>query len=538
MARARKLPDHVQRAIRSGPVPKLRDWRKLPGANLTRAERVMTFAERYLKVPNGKLVGSPLKLDVFQEAFIYSVFDNPAGTRRAFSSRARKNGKTAEIAVILLAFLCGPEAVQNAELASGALSRDQAATVFKYARLMAEASPQISPLIRVIPSSKVLIGLPMNVTYRALSADGKTNHGGNFLLAILDESGQVKGPHDDFIEAVLTSQGSHDNPLLIVISTQAASDADWLSIQLDHAEAAGDPKTVSHVYTADESLEFDDPKAWQQANPAMGLFFNKQELVDGAAKAKDMPTFANTFEWLHLNRRVSAHAPFVSQHVWKANGSKPLPLSQCVRVVGGLDLSAARDLTALVLIGLDEESHQHIHTYAWTPEQGLHDRSKTDRQPYDVWVRQGFLRTTASATVDYDFVAAEMMEILADVENLETIGFDRWRMDLFKRALERQGGSSLLEKLQPIGQGFKDQSICLDALEATLLNHRASHGMHPVLTMCAANAVVERDPAGSRKFAKHKATGRIDAMAALAGAAGTLGLYESQPEPDYGLIVL
>lgn len=538
MAKARKLPDHVLRAIKSGPVPVLRDWRKLPANKLTRAEKIMAFAERYLKVPNGKLVGSPLKLDTFQEAFICSVFDNPHTTRRAFSSRARKNGKTAEIAIILLAFLCGPEAVQNAELCSGALSRDQAATVFKYARLMAEASPQIAPLIRVIPSSKVLVGLPMNVTYRALSADGKTNHGGNYLLAILDESGQVKGPHDDFIEAVLTSQGSHEDPLLIVISTQAASDADWLSIQLDHAERAQDPKTVSHVYTADESLEFDDPIAWQQANPAMGLFFNTQELIDGAKKAKDMPTFANSFEWLHLNRRVSAHSPFVSLHVWKANGGAPKPLSECARVVGSLDLSAARDLTAFVLIGVDEDQNQHVHTYCWTPQQGLYERCKTDRQPYDMWVREGFLRTTPSATVDYDFVAAEIMEILSEVENLEAIGFDRWRIDLFKKALERQGGAALMDKLVPVGQGFKDQSICLDALEATLLNHRAHHGMHPVLTMCAANAIVEKDPAGSRKFAKQKATGRIDAMAALAGAAGVIGLHTVEGPKTYGMLIL
>jgi HK97 family phage portal protein len=38
------------------------------------------------------------------------------------------------------------------------------------------------------------------------------------------------------------------------------------------------------------------------------------------------------------------------------------------------------------------------------------------------------------------------------------------------------------------------------------------HGNHPVLAMCAANAVVVKDPAESRKFTKGKATGRIDGM--------------------------
>lgn len=529
----------MARAIRSGPIPVIREWRDLAASELTRAEKVMRFAEKYLRVPNGKLVGSPVKLDIFQEAFIYSVFDNPAGTRRAYSSRARKNGKTAEIAIILLAFLCGPEAVQNAELCSGALSRDQAATVFKYARLMAESSPEISPLIKVIPSTKILIGLPRNVSYRALSADGKTNHGGNYLLAILDESGQVRGPHDDFIEAVLTSQGSHDNPLLIVISTQAATDADWLSIQLDHAELAQDPTTVSHVYTADVALEADDPIAWQQANPAMGLFFNTQELIDGSKKAIDMPSFANTFEWLHLNRRVTATSPFVSIGVWKTAGLPPKQLKDCLRVAGGLDLSASKDLTACVFVGIDSDGRRNVWPIVWTPEVGLADRAKTDRQPYELWVKQGFMKTTPGATVDYDFVARDILDFLADQEIpagvLETIAFDRWRIDLFKKAVERLGGDI---PLSPMGQGFKDASLCLDVLESDLLNERVNHGMHPVLTMCAANAVVTKDPAGGRKFDKAKATGRIDVMQALAMADGALGMEMKQIQPEYNIFIL
>jgi phage terminase large subunit-like protein len=49
------------------------------------------------------------------------------------------------------------------------------------------------------------------------------------------------------------------------------------------------------------------------------------------------------------------------------------------------------------------------------------------------------------------------------------------------------------------------------------------HGGHPVLTMCAANAVVTKDAAGNRKMDKHKATGRIDGMVALAMALGVAG---------------
>ena len=69
-------------------------------------------------------------------------------------------------------------------------------------------------------------------------------------------------------------------------------------------------------------------------------------------------------------------------------------------------------------------------------------------------------------------------------------------------------------------------SPALDALEAELLNGRMAHGNHPVLTMCAANAVIERDPAGNRKLTKAKSTGRIVGLQALAMAMGAASTSE------------
>ncbi len=74
-------------------------------AVLTRGERICAFIERYLIVPEGDLIGQPIKLEPFQRRFILEIYDNPAGTRRAFLSIARKNSKTATIACILLAHI-------------------------------------------------------------------------------------------------------------------------------------------------------------------------------------------------------------------------------------------------------------------------------------------------------------------------------------------------------------------------------------------------------------------------------------------------
>lgn len=160
---------------------------------LTRGEKVIAFIEKYCRAPEGAHVGKPLKLLPFQRDFILAIYDNPHKTRRAYLSIARKNGKTALIAGIVLAHLCGPEAKLNSQIVSGALSRDQAGIVFNLAAKMVQLSPELNPLVRIVPSSKRLIGLARNVEYRALAADGQTSHGLSPVLAILDEIGQVRG---------------------------------------------------------------------------------------------------------------------------------------------------------------------------------------------------------------------------------------------------------------------------------------------------------------------------------------------------------
>jgi phage terminase large subunit-like protein len=480
---------------------------------MTRAARIIEFIERYCVTPEGASVGQPLVLAEFQKDFIRDVYDNPAGTRRAILGCARKNGKSGLIAGLLLAHLVGPEAKQNSQIVSGAMSRDQAALVFNLACKMVQQSPKLAPLVKIIPSGKRLIGLPLNVEYKALAADGKTAHGLSPVLAILDEIGQVRGPQSDFIDAITTSQGAHAEPLLIAISTQAASDQDLFSQWLDDARQSNDPRIVCHLYAAPEGCDLMDESAWRAANPALGLFRSLDDLREQMAQAQRMPSMENSARNLLLNQRVSTVSPFISPDVWKSCAGPVLPFDGPVWC--GIDLSARLDLTAMVIVGQVDDVW-HVQAHFWTPEQGLADRARRDRAPYDVWARQGLLRTTPGASVDYEHVATDIAEILADLD-VQAISFDRWRIDLLKKEFDRLGVDLPLVEW---GQGYKDMAPALDALEAELLNGRIAHGGNPLLTWCAANAVVTKDPTGARKLDKAKATGRIDGLQALAMAMG------------------
>lgn len=473
----------------------------------------MRFVEKFLRVPEGKFVGLPIRLAKFQEYFFYAVFDNPYTTRRAYLSKARKNAKTSTIALILLCYLIGPEAMQNSQIVSGALSRDQAGLVYKLANKILNQSPDLLKLVHDIPSGKRLIGRAKNVEYRALSAEGKTNHGLSPLCAILDEMGQVKGPYDSFIEAIETSQGAYDNPILFVISTQAASDGDWLSIQLDDAETSQDPRVVSHVYAAPEDCELDDRDAWAMANPALGLFLNENELIENAEKAKRMPSFSNTFRNLNLNQRVDVETSFVSRSTWEENGQKPSSL-RGQKVFGGLDLSAVSDLTGLVLVGENGD----VDVHAWLPEEGIAEKSRNDRVPYDVWAKEGILTLTPGRSIKYEWVAKQL-KVIFDIYDVQQLNFDRYNMKFLRPWLENAGFTEKqLEKFNDFGQGFVSMGPALRSLETSLLGRELKHGMNPILTMCMGNCRVETDASGWGKFTKRKSKGRIDLAVCLAMA--------------------
>jgi len=496
---------------------------------VTRADRVMAFIEKYCVTPEGQDVGDPLHLADFQRDFIRDVYDNPHGTRRAILSIARKNGKSGLIAALILAHLVGPEAVPNSQIVSGAMSREQAALMFQLACKMINQSEPLKAIVRIVPSSKRLIGLRVNATFQALAADGKTAQGLSPVLAVLDEVGQVRGPQSDFIDAITTSQGAYDNPLLIAISTQAASDADLFSTWIDDAQTGLDPTIVCHVYSAPTDCDLLDESAWRAANPALGQFRSLADLKSQLEQAQRMPSMANSARNLLLNQRVATDSPFISAEVWKACGALPELLTG--PVYAGLDLSSHKDLTALVLIGRVGDVWQ-VEPHFWTPQKGLRDRAQKDRAPYDMWAEQGLLHTTPGATVDYEFVANDIAAIVGDYD-VQAIAFDRWRIEVLRKEFERIGVSLPLVEH---GQGFKDMAPALDTLEAELLNERVAHGNHPVLTMCAANAIVTKDPSGNRKLDKSKRTGRIDGLQALAMAFGATAKTE-QPVMQFTEVI-
>ena len=238
----------------------------------TRSRRNIKWVEQYCRVPEGKDVGKPLKLRAFQEAALAKIYDNPYGTRRAIISFGRKNAKTTLAACLLLLHLAGPEARPNSRLNSTAQSRDQAAILFSLAARMVRLSPDLSEVVTIRDTAKQLLCPRLGTLYRALSADASTAYGLSPVFIVHDELGQVKGPRSELYDALEQAVGAHENPLSIVISTQAPTDTDLLSLLIDDALAGKDPRVVLVLYAAAPEINPFSVKAIRQACPAYGDF--------------------------------------------------------------------------------------------------------------------------------------------------------------------------------------------------------------------------------------------------------------------------
>jgi phage terminase large subunit-like protein len=379
--------------------------------------------------------------------------------------------------------------------------------------------------------------------YRAVSAEAGTKYGYNPTVVIFDELAQAK--NRELYDALDTSMGARtgegEEPLFIVISTQSKDPQHILSQLIDDGVSMKDPSTVCHLYAVPDDAGdeiFTDKEIWKLANPALGGFRSLSEMKTAAGRAKRMPTFEASFRNLYLNQRVDAKSPLIPRAEWfGCKGDTEIEPDTGLYLA--LDLSGKTDLTTLT--GISDGEKDIVRCWFWKPEDSIDEHEKRDRVPYKTWVKMGVLETTPGRAVQYDWVAERILKINQDYEILG-IAFDRWAIDAFVNACQRVGLDVYIEgkddpisgaiRLVPWGQGFKDMSPAVDALEVSVLERKLIHDGHPVLTWNISNAMAISDPAGNKKLDKSKSRFRIDGAVALAMSLGLKG--RTKKEPDTG----
>ena len=103
---------------------------------------------------------------------------------------------------------------------------------------MIRMNPKLLSRVLIRETAKQIACPKLGTVYRALSADAGTNFGLSPALVVHDELGQIRGPRSSLYEAMETATAAQEEPLTVIISTQAPTDADLLSVLIDDAKAS------------------------------------------------------------------------------------------------------------------------------------------------------------------------------------------------------------------------------------------------------------------------------------------------------------
>jgi phage terminase large subunit-like protein len=482
----------------------------------------------------------PWQVEIIRELFGRMRADDPKrrAYRTCYIEIPRKNGKSEIAAALALYGLIG-DGVVGAEVYSCAADREQAALVFNVAAQMVRNDPALAGRLKIIDSQKRIVDHKTGSFYRAISAEAYSKHGFNASMVIYDELHVA--PNRELWDVMSTSMGARDEPLMIAITTAGFDRHSICWEQHDYATkilsgVVTDPAFYPVIYAAAEDADWTDEKVWKQCNPALQDFRDIDEMRALAHKAREIPALQNTFRNLYLNQWTEQSIRWLDMAAWDACqipgavGWKELRARMKGKpCVAGLDLSSRTDLTALVLV-FDEGGDVFTAVpFFWVPENGAAKRSRTDRVPYEQWIKDGLITPTPGDVVDQGFIREDINR-LAKEYKIREVAFDPWNAT--KLAVELDGDGI---KIVEMRQGFRSLSEPTKHLGALVTGRTLRHGGHPVLRWMASNMVVRQDPNGNLTPDKSKVTERIDGIVALIMGIGAA--LVSNPEPEYAVMI-
>lgn len=491
------------------------------------AQLVIDFIQ-ILKQSKGEWAGRQLRLEPWQQFIIWTLFGwrREDGTRRfrtAYLEVARKNGKSTLAAAIGL-YLLVADGEPGAEIYSAATKRDQALITHSEAERMVKSSPSLNKRLTVYKGNIHIKDTASK--YEPLSADYNSLDGLNPHGLLVDElhAHKTRGLWD----VLETATGSRRQPLMAAITTAGFDRQSICYVQHEYTEkildgVIQDDSYFGIIYTLDrvqgdddtyQIEDWTDERAWIKANPNLGVSKKLDNMRQLAKRAKEMPSALNAFLRLHLNVWTQAETKWIPLEHWNACGNavnaEGLRGRTCY---GGLDLSSNIDISAFVLVfpPQAEGDEYRIIPRFWIPEDAMVERSRKDRVPYDVWVRQGFIEATPGNVIDYKFILHQIDQDMKTYD-IQEVAFDRWGATKIMTELAEKGSENFLVQF---GQGFVSMSPPMKELERLILEHKLAHGNNPVLTWMANNLVARQDPAGNIKPDKEKSIEKIDGLVAL-----------------------
>ena len=418
----------------------------------TDADDRMDFMENCVKLTKSPFYGKPMKLMLWQKAFISSMYGfKMAGEktddgeyidrfRRILLLIARKNTKSETCSGMgLTELIMGND---GADIVCSSNDDNQANILYQAIDTM---RLMIDPKQQDTWKNQQWIKCKMNGSkVFKLSERTRNKEGRNIDFAIVDEVHEMKD--NGIIKPIEQSQSLKPNPKLILITTEGFVNDGFLDQELVKCRKIlnGEDDSISAerylvwLYTQDSEQEvWNDPQSWYKSNPTLGVIKRwdyMQEQVDAARRSKTDRMFTLSKDF---NFKVSNSEAWLMGELLEYSRVFNIAEFKGSIALGAVDLAETTDMcSAKILLLKPDDNTKYIHSMYWIPESKLDSSDdKESGAKYQEWAQQGLIRIHEGNEVDVSSVADWFFELYRDHGiKLYKCGYDqRFAKDFLKR---------------------------------------------------------------------------------------------------------
>lgn len=511
--------------------------------DVEQAERIIDFAET-LVIAEGE---EEQNVECYEfQCFILGSLNGwrtKAGGHRRFRTSyiqlGRQNGKSF-INGILAAYYGNFDKYRYGQIYCTATKKDQSMIVFNEIVKFIRSDADLEECFRIHEHNSTIDCLITHSKIKALSGDTKSIDGFRPYLGIVDEYHAHK---DDQMYKLLEGGIKKLKSALISVITTAGFDLKSpcfalyeYCVKVLKGTAQNDTQFV-YIAQMDEKDDMWIPENWIKANPILQYDRDALEnMIPIAETAKEMGgSTLRDFIVKQLNMWLqwTNDVYIKDMSIWNACAvKKTLENFRKYKCYVGLDLSSGGDLTALAIVipfVKDGVKKYYVHAHSFIPKRRVEEHIKTDRVPYDLWIKQGLVTVTETmggVKTDYKYILSYLEKIVKQYElDVQLICYDPHNASAFLVDLEALGYDCI-----SVTQSAKALNDATVDFRLEIESGNVEHDGDPAITWSIANAKTTSNSFGEIKIEKEYQTERIDIIYAIIDAWTSAMKGEAKPD--------
>lgn len=511
------------------------------------AELRIDFMEHCIRLTKSPFYGKPMKLMLWQKAFIETVYSFKLADRTYTNAYGQEKhvDRFQKIVLLIGRKNAKSETCSGLELTESIVGNEGADLVCS-----SNDDVQASILYDAIDTMRLMIDpqqedtrknqrfikiLATNSKIFKLSDRTRNKEGRNIDFAVIDEVHEMKD--NVILKSIEQSQSLKDNPKLIIITTEGfVNDGALDEILRDcrriingEDDGVAAEKTLPWLYTQDSEQEiWSDEKTWQKSNPSLGIikkwdYLRTQIDLGRKNKSDRMFVLSKDFNFKQNNARA-----WLNVEDYKYSAVYDLEDFRKSLCLGAVDLSETTDMTsAKVLLMRKDDKTKYIYSHYWIPESKLENSDdKEAGAKYKEWAKQGLLTICDGNDIDLTQVADWFFTLYKDYGlRLYKCGYDVKFSKEFLKRMDEYGFDTEI-----VIQNKVTLSNAMKLCEADLIARLVNYNENAIDAWCLGNAAMEMDNLGNVQAVKiaGQPSKRIDGAVTLIIAYEMYRRYRSE----------